>query len=188
MKESIGLAEKVERIHRALGRARLPHAFGGAIALAYYATPRATIDVDVNIFVSPERYPAVVKIFHRLGIERLPDQDVVAHDGQARAWWGQNPVDMFFSCDPIHEAMARSTRTVPFGRATIPIIPPELLLVAKAVFDRTKDWVDIEQMLIAVDDLEIPEIERWLDHLVGKEDPRYQRFEETSRATRGPGP
>jgi hypothetical protein len=33
----------------------LPYAIGGALALAFYSPPRATIDVDVNIFVSPAR-------------------------------------------------------------------------------------------------------------------------------------
>ncbi|MGH2794143.1 MAG: nucleotidyl transferase AbiEii/AbiGii toxin family protein [Actinomycetota bacterium] len=174
MSAAIGLAEKVERIHRALDRAKIPHAFGGAIALAYYAAPRTTVDVDVNIFTPPDRYPEIVKILRRIGIEDLPDPDDVTRDGQGRALWGLNPIDLFFSYNPIHGAMAGSARTVPFGRTTIPIISPEHLLVAKVVFDRTKDWVDIEQMLIAVDDLDQPEIERWLDHLLGAEDARAQ--------------
>ena len=31
----------------------IEYAIGGALALGYYATPRATVDVDINIFVPP---------------------------------------------------------------------------------------------------------------------------------------
>ena len=43
----LGLAGKVIAIHEALLDAKLPHAFGGALALAYcVGEPRATRDVD----------------------------------------------------------------------------------------------------------------------------------------------
>jgi len=38
--------------HEALKAAGVPHAFGGALALAWCTgRPRATIDIDINIFV-----------------------------------------------------------------------------------------------------------------------------------------
>ncbi len=43
------LAKRVLAIDHALSS--IPHAFGGALALAYYAEPRATIDIDLNVFV-----------------------------------------------------------------------------------------------------------------------------------------
>ena len=180
----IGLADKVERLHRALARAKIPHAFGGAIALAYYTTPRATIDVDVNIFVGPDRYESIVKLLRRAGVDRFPDASEALSAGQVRAWWDTNPVDLFFSYDPVHDAMRDAARTVPFGDTTIPILAPEHLLVAKAVFNRSKDWVDIEQMLIAVPELDREEVTRWLDHLVGLGDPRAQRVRDLWDATR----
>ena len=54
------LPDKVIAVHEALRKAKLPHAIGGALALAYYAEPRATIDIDLNVFVSPERWEDVV--------------------------------------------------------------------------------------------------------------------------------
>ena len=47
---TVSLSEKVLLIEEGLRQRRIPHAFGGALALAYYATPRATIDIDVNVF------------------------------------------------------------------------------------------------------------------------------------------
>jgi hypothetical protein len=173
---AVSLANKVERIHRALDRARIPHAFGGAIALAYYATPRATIDIDINVFVSTDRYHGIVTLLRRVGVDELPDASDAVRDRQIRAWWGPNPIDVFFAYEAVHEAMKDSTRTVPFGRTTIPILAPEHLFVVKAFYDRSKDWIDLEQMLMAVGDLDGREIERWLTHLVGERDPRALRF------------
>jgi hypothetical protein len=180
-----GLVEKIERLHRALVRAKISHAFGGAVALAYYATPRATIDVDLNVFLPPDRYPDVVKALRRAGVDSFPDLELIRRDGQGRARWAETPVDLFFSYDEVHEAMREWSREVPFSDATIPILGPEHLLVAKAVFNRSKDWLDIEQMLIAADDLDRVEVDRCLDHLVGRGDPRAVRVAEMWSTLRG---
>ena len=50
------LPEKVVAIHERLARAKTAHAFGDALALAYYAEPRATGDIDLNVFAS-QRFP-----------------------------------------------------------------------------------------------------------------------------------
>ena len=60
------LPEKILAVHDALGA--LPHAFGGALALAYYAEPRATIDIDLNVFVPPTQAAAVLGVLGPLGV------------------------------------------------------------------------------------------------------------------------
>ncbi len=100
------LPEKVIAIHEALADAKVPHALGGALALAYYADPRATIDIDVNVFVPTERWRDVVDALTEIGVSasRL-DPAALKRDGQCRLWWGDNAVDLFFAYDPIHDAM-----------------------------------------------------------------------------------
>ena len=47
----ISLERKIVGVHTMLTSAALPHAFGGALALAFYTgEPRGTRDIDVNIF------------------------------------------------------------------------------------------------------------------------------------------
>ncbi len=171
------LPEKIIAIHRQLSDAKIAHAFGGALALAYYAEPRATIDIDINVFATPAEYDAVSAALTPLGVGEI-DAAVLQRDGQCRAWWGRTPIDLFFAYDEIHTAMRRELHIEPFAEDRIPVLAPEHLVVCKASFDRPKDWLDIEQVLVCVADLDIPEIRRWLDRIVGVEDPRRLRFDE----------
>ncbi|HEX2706481.1 MAG TPA: hypothetical protein VHM66_00555 [Solirubrobacterales bacterium] len=172
------LPEKVTAIHERLDDARVPHAIGGALALAYYAEPRATIDIDINVFIPTERWPDVRDALAPLGIDVGVDAAALERDGQVRLWWDRNPVDLFFSYDEFHDAMRHGARRVPFGQGTIPILAPEHLAVCKAMFDRVKDWLDIEQILVATDPLDLAEVESWLERMVGGEDPRLQKLRE----------
>jgi hypothetical protein len=172
------LPEKVVAIDGALTEARIPHAFGGALALAYYAEPRATIDIDVNVFVPTNRIDEIEMALAPLGVSTEVDETALERDGQCRLWWGNTAVDLFFSYDEVHEAMSGHTRRVPFGDEEFEILSPEHLVVCKASFDRVKDWLDIEQILVAMEDFDADEVDRWLLHLVGADDHRKQRFDE----------
>jgi hypothetical protein len=176
--KSPSLPDKVTAIHHALEEARIPHAVGGALALAYYAEPRATIDVDVNVFVPTERWPEICAVLVPLGIDVAVDVENLSRDGQVRIWWDRNPIDLFFSYDPFHDAMRRDARKVPFNDETIPVLSPEHLAVCKAMFDRPKDWLDIEQILVATDPLDVREIEAWLERMVGAGNPRMKKLAE----------
>lgn len=174
----IALPEKILAIHENLALAKIAHAFGGALALAYYAEPRATIDIDVNVFVAPAAYATVEDALTPIGVQAL-DPIVAERDGQCRTWWGNTPIDIFFAYDDIHQAMRRAMRKLPFGEDRIPVLAPEHLLLCKVTFDRPKDWLDIEQVLVCVADLNLREIRASLDRIVGPEDPRRVRFDET---------
>lgn len=172
------LPSKVTALHEALGNADIPHAFGGALALAYYAEPRATIDIDLNLFAPAAQLEAITSSLTPLGVAPASNPAAVVRDGQGRLHWGRTPIDLFFAYDAVHDAMASATRSVPFAQATIPILSPEHLLVCKAAFDRPKDWIDIEQMLVATPGIDRHEIEHWLDRIVGAADERFRRFGE----------
>ena len=169
------LADRVVALHDAL--ATVPHAFGGALALAYYAEPRATIDIDLNVFVPPGCFDDVAAPLRALGVT-VDDEAaaLVARDGQARVWWDATPVDLFFAYDAFHEAAARGRRTVPFADGEIPILAPEHLVVCKTVFNRAKDWVDIDAMRANGQGLDTAEVLRWVARIAGDDDPRYERI------------
>lgn len=173
------LPDKVIVIHESLADARIPHALGGALALAYYADPRATIDIDLNVFIPTERWREAIDELTAFGVDAKGlDSAALERDGQCRLWWGDNAIDLFFAYDPIHDEMRRETRRVPFGATTVPILAPEHLAICKAMFDRRKDWLDIEQMLLTADELDTEAIESWLARMVGSDDKRLARLKE----------
>lgn len=176
------LPEKLLSIDARLETARLPHAFGGALALAYYATPRATIDIDVNVFVDAARAGEVFDALAPLGVAGPDAREAerLRRDGQARLHWGRTPIDLFFAYDPFHEACLARRRVVPFGEGeTIHVLAAEDLVVFKAIFDRAKDWRDIDELVFAMnDDLDAAWILNWLERIVGRDDARFARCRE----------
>ena len=60
------LPEKVLALKGVFEQSEIPFAFGGAIALAYHAEPRATDDIDVNILLSPIRGEEVVRALEKI--------------------------------------------------------------------------------------------------------------------------
>lgn len=157
------LPDKVLAIGEGFESAGLTYAFGGALALSFHAEPRTTVDIDVNVFVGPEQYERVDSVLLRLGVDSPADPALLIRDGWFRYRWGRNPVDVFYSELRLHEAMADARLSVPFGEDRIWIISAEHLTVCKALFDRPKDWLDIEQIVIGTPDLDSDEILRWIE-------------------------
>jgi hypothetical protein len=170
----LSLAQKVLAVDRCL--VDVPHAFGGALALAYYAEPRATIDIDLNVFVGVDRVEDVAELLASVGVAIAPGVELIRRDGQARAFWDETPIDLFFSYDAFHEAAAAKRRSVPFADATIPILAVEHLVVCKVIFNRPKDWVDIDAIRELGTAIGVAEVLRWVGRFVGDEDPRYERI------------
>jgi hypothetical protein len=175
------LPEKLVEIHDALTTSRVPHAFGGAIALAYWTLdPRGTSDIDVNLFL-PASEPGRALAALPDGVEVPPEAEAtIRADGQTRLWWGETPVDVFFDYEPIHAAAARNRRMMEFADTEIPVLGPTELAVFKVMFDRTRDWADIEAM-IAAGTLDLDAVRRELATLVGADDQRFERLGEAAR-------
>jgi hypothetical protein len=174
----VTLQERLLALHQALDEAGVPHAFGGAIALAYYTRePRGTRDIDCNVFV-PATNASVALAALPEGIERPKDVErVIARDGQIRLWWDDTPVDLFFDYVPVHGQAAANARRVPFAGTEIPILGPVELTTFKVMFDRTRDWADVEAILEA-GKVDPDAVQATLRSLLDADDPRLTRFDE----------
>jgi hypothetical protein len=173
------LDEKVARLARTLADARVPHAFGGAIALAYYATPRGTRGVDLNIFLPASAFDRVLAVLLPLGVDPpTPDmRRALERDEQVRVFWDRTPLDLFFAYNELHDACVERLRTVPFGDERIPILGPEELAIFKVLFAREKDWRDLREMLLAqAPGFDACYVIRWLERIFAPADERLARF------------
>ncbi len=172
--------EKIVAIEGALALADIPHAFGGANAVAYYGTPRATADIDLNVFVRSSRASDVLAALGGLGAATSSPKlvELIERDGQARIFWEKTPIDLFFSYDPLHDSSMERRRLVDFGGDTIHVLSAEDLMVYKAVFNREKDWRDIAEMIYAAEgSLDFDYVRSWLTKIVSEDDPQVARFE-----------
>ena len=171
------LASRIVRLHEMLSSLGVPHQFGGALALAWYRNPRATTDIDVNLTLPPEAAAPVLGAIETLGVTVTDvDRDLILRDGQARLDWDGSYLDVFFATLQFHHDMAVRARLVRFGPVDIPILAPEHLIVCKAVFDRPKDWLDIEEMVqwgTAIDSVVTLD---WVAALLGDDCPQYARL------------
>lgn len=175
---SFSLPEKILALDGRLTGAKISHAFGGALALAYYAEPRATIDIDVNLFIPIKRYGFLRETIDSLGVAGEVDKKTLESQGQCRLLWDRTPIDLFFAYDDLHWEMRRKLRLVPFSTdSKIPILSPEHLMVCKVAYNRPKDWIDIEQMLAFVEPLDYDEIITWLTRILGKDDSRVKKLD-----------
>lgn len=171
-----GLAQKLIDLHGALDSAGVAHAFGGALALAYCThEPRGTRDIDVNVFVAAEHADDVLRAMPD-GVAVLRASRAAARrEGQVRVMWQDTPIDLFFETHDFHKEVARSIRSVPFEGITIPVLDCISLIVFKAMFNRTRDWADIEAILEAGDEAGRSALER-VRQLLGAGDPATIRL------------
>lgn len=170
------LIDKLFGVHDALAAASLPHAFGGAIALAYCVEePRGTRDLDVNIFCDASDAADVLGALPS-GIA-VTDADIAAieRDGQKRFFWDGVPVDLFLNNLPLHEAVADAVVWVELEGRQIPVLDCASLAVFKSLFDRTKDRADLEAIAVVTPE-DIEAAAQTLAELVGEDDPSYKRL------------
>ncbi len=170
------LGGRIVALHRSLREADVPHAFGGALALAWCTEqPRGTRDIDLNVFLE------TVDI-DRLASALPPTVDLsdttrahLERDGQARAHWDDVPIDLFLQTTTFHADALLRVRERTFGGELVPFLSCTDLAVFKVFFDRTKDWADLEEMARAG----TLDHERVLGVLVvylDVDDPRVARF------------
>ena len=177
-----GIPEKMLAVHEHLTAAAIEHAFGGALALAWCTQQaRGTIDLDVNVFVGPDRTDDTLAALPRGVVARPADRALLARDGQARLWWDTTPVDVFLNTTAFHEAAASRVRWEPFAGVDLPFLACEDLAVFKAFFNRTKDWADLEAMHEA-GTLDVNRVLGVLVRYLGADDDRIERLK---RATGG---
>ncbi|HUP75213.1 MAG TPA: hypothetical protein VM282_19370 [Acidimicrobiales bacterium] len=147
---SPSLPDKIVALHRALEAARVGHAFGGALALAWCTRrPRGTSDIDINIFAPPAQARRVLRALPSEVRWADDDRDRLRRDGQVRLWWDTTPVDLFLSTTSFHRRASRRVRFEPFRDDTLPFLACDDLAVFKVFFDRSRDWADLEEMTAA---------------------------------------
>lgn len=184
------LLSRLRAIHAALDAAGFDHAVGGAIALAFHVQePRFTADIDLNVMADPKFpepllacMPEGVEIHRRAAAE-------IQRDGQTRLMWRdpETPVDLFLPQHPTYHRLVndRAVEATFLGDG-IKVLNATDLLVFKMLFDRSKDWVDIESLL-ANRSGDPDEATSWVAHILQDDgDSRIERLRRLCADVEGP--
>ena len=140
------------------------------------AEPRATKDIDVNVFASPERLDEVIAGLPPGVVVTNGNRSELSRDGQSRLWWDDTPVDVFLSNHPFHDHAEAGRRTVPFAGVELPVLACADLAVFKAFFARPKDAVDVA-LMADVGAIDLDELEETVTALLGDPGERRAFFE-----------
>jgi hypothetical protein len=136
------LAKQLESRHQ-------QYAIGGAIALGYWGTPRGTVDVDLTVYLAPERPADCIELLQDIGCEFsvAEARALLGEHGFCRVGFAGLRVDVFLPIAPFYEAALPRRRCVEIGNQPVMIWDAESLVVFKLMFFRRKDLADIEQVL-----------------------------------------
>lgn len=95
---------------------------------------------------------------------------------RSRSNWGDTAIDLFLADTDFHDSMAGKVEFQPFGDTTIPVLSIEDLLICKTLFDRPKDWIDIEAVgKTRHGELDLAYIDHWLREFLPDDDPKLAR-------------
>lgn len=165
----------------------LPYAIGGAIALGFYATPRATIDVDVNVFVSPATdLERALSALAEAGFVSDDEPRLIAEqarlEGQFRGRVAGLRVDVFVPAIPYYAELEQRRRQVALLGSPLWILSAEDLVVLKMMFFRRKDLADVEAVLREQEALlDRRFVRRKLVDLSGESDERITSWDQLDR-------
>jgi hypothetical protein len=149
VEQPLDSSEVAERLAAELNHRGSEYALGGAIALAYWAQPRGTLDVDLTLFLSPQKPAEVVWLLGEIGCNVVASDAIasIREHGFCRAEYHSVRVDVFLPIIPFYEHAKARRRAVHLGAQQLFVWDAETLAVFKMMFFRPQDLVDISQIL-----------------------------------------
>jgi len=146
MRSAVEVARHVADTLEAAG---VPYAIGGALALGVWGFPRATNDVDVDVFVEAGALEPVLAVLARSGLQiDVPAALASARDrGDCRAYMDGLRVDLFVMSIPFYESARERLRRAPLQERPGWFLAAEDLALFTLLFLRTKDLLDVERMV-----------------------------------------
>jgi hypothetical protein len=164
---------------RALGGAGISYAIGGALAFGYWAVPRATVDVDVNVFVSDTELDGLVACLARAGIDA--DAEVARRQSESAGLivvrWRGLRVDLFTPSIPFSREAERTRVEIEVHGERFWLLSSESIAVFKLLFYRPKDIADLAQLVALRSELDAPYVRRWIVDMMGEDDERVARWD-----------
>jgi hypothetical protein len=171
----VSLDVVLERVVGILGTARVPYMLTGSLAAAYYATPRATQDVDVVIDPPEAGLRQIVDQFLSAGY--YVDRDAALAALESRGQFNVIDPDSGWKVDliirkerPFSEAEFDRRATASLLGVEVSLATPEDLLLAKLEWAKLADSAlqrrDVLQLLErSLERMDLQYVEHWIQEL-----------------------
>jgi hypothetical protein len=174
------VADAARRIADALEASGIEYAIGGALAYAYYGVPRATNDIDLNVFPSAFAFPELVAALEDAGCEIDASRALQAlstgNDFGAKCMGWR--VDVFPPTLALHDSARERVVVHPLLGRPARFLSAEDLMLFKVLYHRAIDLVDLERLLaVQGPKLDFAYVRRWLEKLLPVDDPRLAEIE-----------
>jgi hypothetical protein len=157
------------------------YALGGALAYGLWGVPRATVDVDINVFAASPKLGDVFAAMKALGIhvDEAQLRQAIDARGMFIVTFGLFRVDVFSpSIEFSWEAERTRVKRTIDGQDTW-FLSAEALAVFKLLFFRAKDLVDLERMLaVQGGKLDAGYVRRQVAAMMGEGDERIERWDD----------
>ena len=168
------------RIAAAFESHGISYALGGALAYGQYGVPRATNDVDVNVFVSEDGLPSVFAALRSLGM--VVDDDAARHaaerEGLIVLRFADFRVDVFTPSIAFSWEAERTRVRYRIEGQDVWFLSAEALAVFKLLFFRSKDLVDLERLLaVSGTTIDLAWVRARLVELMGADDARVAAWD-----------
>jgi len=164
----------LDRTLGVLDHAGVECAVMGGFAVRHWSLPRPTYDVDFVVAVEAETLTRLLRAFDEEGFtvdEHFLKGFIDTLDGLRKVAVGCFDsgsvwqVDIFLATTPfVRSAFDRRVPAEVEGRR-FSVVSPEDLLLFKLLADRTKDRLDIEELLFVCGPLDLEYLRRWAEYL-----------------------
>ncbi|MBI5546972.1 MAG: nucleotidyltransferase [Deltaproteobacteria bacterium] len=160
---SSSFREALQAVERFLDASGRPAAVIGGVAVIAYGFARSTVDIDASVAIEPDELRWLLEVAHKQGlVERVADAEAFARENLVLLLehrGSRTPVDISLALQPFEvEALAAAT-TVLFGGVRIRVPRLSDLVVYKMVAGRPQDLRDVEVLLSAKAEIDLPAIE-----------------------------
>lgn len=156
-----------------LESARIPYMMTGSMAMAVYAIPRMTRDIDLVIECSPDDSDKVAALFEK---DCSADRDAIRAAAESRAAFNVIHTQWMIKADfiirknePYREIEFRRRRKVEIDGVRVSIVAPEDLILSKLLWSRegasALQLADAQAITEAAQDLDWSYIESWASKL-----------------------
>ena len=144
----------------------VPYTVIGGLSVSIVSQPRPTIDVDLVVWLDPERWPSFLGSAKQYGIQPR-SEDALEFARQRRVLLLQHResgigIDLSFGALPFEDEMINRSKPISIGNVTFRVATPEDLIIMKMIAHRDKDLRDIENIVRVCQQLDLDRVRYWV--------------------------